>query len=808
MIARLPIRRLLLGVCAVFAVPILLLAGLLVRDAADRIAFSAKERDGIVYLRIVWPGVIAAARGQTTSHESIAAAGHRFNDRMNSGNEAIEFLTASQSGDNAASLLAGVQLIRAIGDGSNLILDPDLDTFYLMDAVVQRLPSLMKAVAGLNAELQDADDAPRASGRYRLIGLAGELNNDLAQLEATYEAAFVHNKQGLSSATLGPSYASLRNVIEAYRENLARVRAASASLSDRSAAQAELAADYMRTMAAIDALYYQTLTVLDDLIATRIARIEQALWINLLVVVIVTSVAVAFSTLIATRIATAFSELSHRLYALARSDAEIDIPYTDYSNEIGLMARSLAVCRDHAVERMALAEQVAQTHAARERDLERVAFTDDLTGLPNRKELTRSFGRFLEATVETSPSALLYLDIDRFKEINDTLGHQAGDALIRAVGARLLALRGPQDLVARISGDEFAILLADASNGRDVEAYCTRLLNDLRAPYMIAGNLLNLTVSVGATMIEAQTDSDAHELQRQADVALYRAKARGRNCVVFFDAAFDTEIVHRRRVEAALRDAIERQEISLAYQAQYSTDTGTMVGVEALARWSDARLGVVSPSVFIPIAEESGLIVDLGRTLLTQAVMQAKRWPDLTVAVNISVIQLRQHGFLDMLAGIAAEAGVAARRIELELTESILLEDVEEVNATLRTIKALGFRLALDDFGTGYSSLSYLTRFAFDKLKIDRSFVQNLENSPHARTVMRSIAALGQAVGLEVCAEGVETESQLEVAREIGCGSVQGYLYMAAAPASEIDRLRAMSAPVDPTRAHLIAKSA
>lgn len=792
MISRLPLRRLFLVVCVVFAAPTLLLAWLFYDGQKTRMAFSAKERAGVAYLGAVWPVFIDVAKGATPDLKYFSESGDLHNSAMGAWPQWRAFrLAIESSGNPQDKISAGVALIRAIGDGSNLILDPQLETYYLMDAVVLRLPVVVQELTDLaqqKSALNALNRQARESHRADLNAEIGQFIGDVSDTKLAFESAFRHGGDG----ALIQSLESRLTVAETQLNEVARAaERLNTEGANTPANRAVLDGRIKSAMGAIDELYRAALVELDALLRKRIDALGQALWSNILLAGIVGLLAAAMAITIATRISRVFTELAQRLHALSRGNVEIDIPYMDHSNEIGLIARSLKVFRDHALERLRLAEEIASAHVSRERDLERVAYYDDLTGLPNRKHLYRAFGEFLNHGSERVRGALLYLDMDRFKEINDTLGHQAGDVLIRTAAQRLTAIARPGDIVARISGDEFAILLPDVDEAEIVQHFGNRLLQRLSEPYDIHGSVQHLTASIGIALIARHISHDPDELLRRADVALYRAKQRGRNCCVLFDSVFDADVLYRKRIESSLRDAIQADQIDLAFQPQFCTKTRRIVGVEGLARWEDPKLGVVSPSVFIPVAENSGLIVDLGRSILRQAMMHAKRWPDLRVAVNLSVLQLRQKAFIDSLAMIAMDAGVDAGRIELELTESILLEDVDEVNATLRQVKSLGYRLALDDFGTGYSSLSYLTRFEFDKLKIDRSFVQNLEDSPHARTVMRSIAALGRAVGLEVCAEGVETVQQYDVVCDVGCSSVQGYLFMPAVPAARIDALLA-----------------
>lgn len=788
MLARLPLRQLFLAVCVVFAAPILLLAWLFHQSEQANIDFAERERDGVAYLSAVWPVMLHVAQGKPVDFGPVTQAGDQFNGSLGLWKAWRDYRMVVEGGQGSATVLdASVAFVRTIGDQSYLILDPKLESYYLMDAVVLRLPLVLQELTTLTR------DAPgpgkRAAWRVDLVTQHAELARDIGHVFDAYEAAMRHSEDGGLNEALSTPLVAVRGGLASLRESLDRVVNESVSGPPKAASLRALQLARTKAIADLDYLYRATLSGLDGVLQSRSNAISTGLWTSLGIAAFVAAIALLMAALFAARITQVFTELAQRLHTLSRGDTDITIPYINYSNEIGLIARSLAIFRDHALERLRLADEIAQSHVVRERDLERVAYFDDLTGLPNRKHLYRAFGEFLRARGEKVRGAVIYLDLDRFKEINDTLGHQAGDTLIRIAAQRLQSLARPDDIVARISGDEFAILLADIDEPELLQHFGAGLLQRLAEPYDVHGSVQHLTASIGVALISPKLAHEPEELLRRADVALYRAKERGRNCCVLFDSAFDADVLYRKRIEGALREALETNAVRLAFQPQVCAQTGAITGVEALARWDDAKLGPISPGVFIPIAEHCGLIVELGRSILSQAMAHAKRWPELTIAVNISVLQLRQKGFIDMLANTALDWGVEPSRIELELTESILLEDADEVNEKLRQVNALGYRLALDDFGTGYSSLSYLTRFSFDKLKIDRSFVQSLEQSPHARTVMRSIAALGRAVGLEVCAEGVETSAQLDVVREIGCTSVQGYLFSAAVHADEVDRL-------------------
>jgi diguanylate cyclase (GGDEF)-like protein len=421
--------------------------------------------------------------------------------------------------------------------------------------------------------------------------------------------------------------------------------------------------------------------------------------------------------------------------------------------------------------------RTSATIAAGETRLRHLALHDPLCGLPNRV----SFGERLEETIEKvrdggAPAAVFYIDLDHFKDVNDTLGHPIGDELIRSVTQRLTsALRG-DDLVARIGGDEFGVI---SSSGRDpttLQVIANRLIAALCTPYTINDKTIVIGASIGIAVIDKNI-SDPADVMRHADMALYRAKNEGRNRACIYDIDMDTDLLKRKLVENDLRMAIERDELQIAYQPIVNNSAEKVVGVEALCRWIHPVRGEIPPSEFIPIAENSGLIVQLGEWVLRRACLDGKAWPDITVAVNVSPLQFRRTEFVDVVERILAETGFDPTRLELEVTESTLLGNVDTAELAMFRLKALGVQLALDDFGTGYSSLLYLRRFPFDKLKIDRSFVLSIERAADAAAIVHAVVSLGRGLGMKVTAEGVETAEQHLFLRAAGVHTMQGFRF-------------------------------
>ena len=430
--------------------------------------------------------------------------------------------------------------------------------------------------------------------------------------------------------------------------------------------------------------------------------------------------------------------------------------------------------------------RTAATIATGETRLRHLAMHDPLCGLPNRI----FFGERLEAVIDevragSSPAAVFYIDLDHFKDVNDTLGHHVGDELIRNVTLRLShTLRGG-DLVARLGGDEFAVISSIGDDSIKMMALAQRIIAAICAPYSINSQNIVIGASIGIAVID-KTCGAAADIMRYADMALYRAKNEGRNRACIYDAAMDADLSNRKLLEADLRQAIENNGLQLLYQPIVNKSGEKVVGVEALCRWTHPTRGEIPPTEFIAAAEHSGLIIALGAWVLRRACTEGKAWPELTVSVNVSPLQFRRTDFADVVERILAETQFDPARLELELTESVLLGNVDAAEAGMLRLKALGVRLALDDFGTGYSSLLYLRRFPFDKLKIDRSFVRSIEKAADAAAIVHAVVSLGRGLGMKVTAEGVETADQQLFLRAAGVHSMQGYRFGKAVSAAEI----------------------
>lgn len=429
---------------------------------------------------------------------------------------------------------------------------------------------------------------------------------------------------------------------------------------------------------------------------------------------------------------------------------------------------------------------ITQRKAA-EKEIENLAFYDSLTHLPNRRLLMERLRQSLLASAKSGRhGALMILDLDKFKMVNDTLGHNTGDLLLLQVGQRLLHCVREGDTVARLGGDEFVVLLENLSNdiasaATQAEAIGLKILSYLAKPYDLAGTACHNTSSVGITLFSNQACA-LEELFKQADIALYKAKDSGRNTLRFFDAAMHTAIMQRAALESSLREALGQGQFLLHFQAQMDANR-RIIGAEALVRWQHPQRGLVSPAEFIPLLEDTGLIVPLGLWMLEAACCQLARWHSdpiaarLSLAVNVSPRQFHQANFAQEVLQVLQRTGANPQQLKLELTESLLVEDVEGVIAKMALLKSQGVRFSLDDFGTGYSSLAHLKQLPLYQLKIDQSFVRDVLVDANDATIARTIIALGQSMGLHVIAEGVETEGQHEFLRAHGCNAFQGYLF-------------------------------
>ena len=421
----------------------------------------------------------------------------------------------------------------------------------------------------------------------------------------------------------------------------------------------------------------------------------------------------------------------------------------------------------------------------REASAQHQALHDQLTGLANRAlledRLSQALTRYRRSGEQV---ALLMLDLDRFKQVNDTLGHNAGDRLVQQVGERLHSLVRETDTVARIGGDEFAIVQISPKGEADIRRLCERIIAVIREPFMLGEREARVGVSIGAVFASSEI-CEASELMRKADITMYRAKSAGRDCFRIFTEAMDADVQRRDQIESAIRSELATGDSMHLHFQPVIGARGQVVGLEGLLRWTHPVLGEVPPLDVIPIAEECGIICDLGMRTFRDACRTARRWPELSVALNLSPLQFRNPNFVDDLLAICAEEEVEPRQIELEITEKLFIEHGALCGAPIESLREQGFRVALDDFGTGLSSLSCLRKFPVDKIKLDRSFIDTAARDESV-AIIRAAVTLGHAMGLEVVAEGVSSLEEEQIALEAGCDGLQGFLYSAALDAPEL----------------------
>jgi len=445
-----------------------------------------------------------------------------------------------------------------------------------------------------------------------------------------------------------------------------------------------------------------------------------------------------------------------------------------YSLSVCQIAGAGAVCHLHEVTQWIEDQTRARTASE----------TDTLTGLANRASILRKIDRALETD---RAAALMMVDLDHFKQVNDTLGHPTGDALLKKVSERLSASLRATDRLARLGGDEFAILQTDVAQPHGAETLAKRIVELVGRPYVIDGHMIDIGASLGVAL--SGSAQDTATFMKQADIALYKAKRGGRGRYCFFEQSMDAEVQERRNLEIGLRRALAFRQFELYYQPQMDLTSRAITGMEALLRWNHPERGIVAPATFIPLAEETGLIIPIGEWVIRQACDHAATWPQpLNVAVNVSAKQLVSGKLVNTVASALANAGIPPERFVVEITESVLMTDTAHCVATLHALRDLGVRVSMDDFGTGYSSLSYLQSFPFHTIKIDQSFVRCGDRAKNDG-IIRAITAIGHHLGMATIAEGVETEAQLDHMLETGCGSAQGYLISRPVPADEVAAL-------------------
>ena len=783
----------------VLLIPLGFVAAAYVGLQRNQIAFSAKERSGVAYLA---PLVELTSRTAQARHLAVTGAPAAVLDREIAAVDTADrrlapilgtgdawpatrrLIVAAQRATGPAgaryeaynaAMQALSDLIVRVGDDSNLTLDPDLDSYYLMDTLQFRLPVVLDN-AGRGADLAVlAAAAPATASTEALIDL-GLTNGVLATTRATMARAVAT----LTAATADPdvrrrtsaNFDRLDGAITTLTATL------TAAVKDRRPDEIPAdASDAVRT-AATD-LAAQAATSLDRLLEIRIDgfsgranRVElatglAALLAAYLFVGFYLSVAPPIRRIVATLHAVAGGDLTRRVAV-------------DTRDELSYVAR-------------AINETVAKTEAATNR-LAQEATHDTLTGLPNRALALDRLGQALGRGRHDGMVAVLFIDLDRFKPINDSLGHHIGDQVLIEIARRLTAVSRGMDTVARLAGDEFLVICAGFDVPESVAETAERVVAELSRPIVTGTGAAAREVAVGASVgiayAPGSTDLTPEDLVRDADVAMYRAKQRGRGRAEVFDETLRTAVEVRLRTQEELRHAIGDGQIRPYFQPIVDGVTAAVVGFEALARWQHPARGLLGPADFIELAEETGLIVPLGAEILAQACAQAVRWqrdrPGLRVSVNVAGAQLADPSFVSTVSAVLAGTGLGADRLSLEITETTLMADTDAAAETLRAIAALGVHLALDDFGTGYSSLTYLRRFPVEALKIDRSFVAGIGHDREDEAIVGMILNLSQALGLRVVAEGVETAEQFDQLRRWGCPLMQGFHFGRPMPAGQI----------------------
>ncbi len=490
---------------------------------------------------------------------------------------------------------------------------------------------------------------------------------------------------------------------------------------------------------------------------------------TIIAIVTVLGAMIVFTGVITTATTRSVVEIARATGKIANGDHKLDISQLRRGDELGTIVRSLRTFQSNIAQVAFLAHH------------------DPLTGLPNRALFQQEIEIALREQSGSGQNVSLFcLDLDHFKEVNDTLGHPVGDALLKMVAERITSCLSEQDTLARLGGDEFAIIVPNVQSDLQVGEMAGRVIAAVSLPYMIGGDEVNVGASIGIS--NAPQDGHTPEaLLQNADTALYRSKFSGRGKFCFFESSMNLELTVRRQLELDLRQAMQLGELEVHYQPLVGARSRQIVGFEALVRWRSPTRGLVGPDQFIPLAEQTGLIVSMGEWVLGQACKDATSWPGcLKVAVNLSALQFKEPGLVQVVRNCLENAGLPAQRLELEITESILLKESGNVRAMLHEIRGMGVRICMDDFGTGYSSLSYLRSFPFDKIKIDRSFVRGLVEEQDALAIVRAIVGLSQNLGMSVTAEGVEVAEQAHILTGEECTELQGYLFSKPVKAADV----------------------
>lgn len=672
-----------------------------------------------------------------------------------------------------------------------------------IDGMISLISGFAPALNVVETTMTKTD--PRLTGLISAARLATEVREYAGQLGSVFTAALVaqrpltqiesarferisghldslHEQLWLAYAKSGPS----REIAAALSDADRIYFGAGRSIAENLKGENRYDNPSAMTPAAFAAIYVPDMlclvTLRDTIIKNMVGRIEDRLAtsaISLAVMgaalVVAAAVILALSLGMRAQLVQPLHALTHAIDGFARRNYKIDMPRGVVIHEIKRMEEAV-----ESLKRVSIAAEQSEARIAY------MARHDALTGAGNRLLLHENMKRLLEAPSQLGRCAVICIDLDRFKQVNDTLGHPAGDALLCEVAARLRDLAGPNDTVARHGGDEFVILLANVDGEDEACRIGHKIIETLSGPYDLAGYIAVVGASAGIA-VEDIVAAELEILLRKADLALYRAKQEGSGNVRLFKPEMDNHAKQRHHIELSLRGALSKNEFELHFQPQLSFPQRRITGFEALIRWKRGGQDVILPSSFINVAEDIGEILPIGAWVLREACREAVRWPgNLSVAVNVSAIQFMRGDILGDVMAALRESKLSPARLELEITETILLQKQAAIFDTLRNLRMLGVRIALDDFGTGYSSLGYLRDFPLDKLKIDRSFVAGLEETRQGTALVGAIIGIGRALGIRVCAEGVETEQQLAWLALEGCHEFQGYLFGRPRPANEL----------------------
>lgn len=667
-----------------------------------------------------------------------------------------------------------LSLFVHVGDTSNLKLDPGHDSFYLMDTMVNKLPLIIEKTGqsrGLGTGIA-AKKTLTSDEKVQLIILSGMIQsamNDVKSHMDLFENPHLKN-------LLQPYIQDNLNTTNLFLEVLKK------EIIDATSIQIQSAKFYDIATTAIDSgfkLYDLESPILDNLLIERIHKLSKRK------LVVMGLACIAF-LLISYLFGAFYVSVIRTVTTLKR--ASVRFSGGDFSARVDLCTKDELQHVGNAFNKMvdSFANMMEERRCYEER-IEYQAFYDALTGLPNRILFNDRLKLALSEAIRCRKMvAVMFLDLDRFKIINDTLGHDIGDLLLKAVTGKLSGCLRRRDTVSRMGGDEFLFILPDIGGIDQARVIAKKILDLLNQPILVGSHELFISASIGISLFPFDGE-DIEHLVKNADTAMYVAKNNGRNSYQFYDSDMNAKAENSLQMENSLRRALERGEFLLYYQPRFDLVSGRITGMEALIRWQHPELGLVPPADFIPLAEELGLIIPIGEWVLRTACLQNKEWQEegIRISVNISASQFQRDGFIDTVKKVIEETAMEPRWLELELTETVIMNNATMAIVKLKQLKELGIQISIDDFGTGFSSLSYLKHFPIDSLKIDRSFIKDIPKAPKDTAITKTILALGRRLGLKVVAEGVETEDQLVFLSSRRCNEVQGYLISRPLPADE-----------------------